>query len=303
MSDARAARVRAVCDDVLRAYAETAPSVISQIHFQRTPWQELANLYQDSVFIRPTPTNLFAIYDFFTQNQFLGYDATSLDDYVSLTRFFTGADKANCDWCAIVNGINELIQHALLRYLATPASTMVSLTTRLHVPPVFRKFSQHFRRPVQKTMTATRRRVVAALNGVLRRFHRTDITRHELLRDFVDWVVTVEYVETVWCPFVHLRQLSYERAYHHYDATDVDQLRLATETLRQHGRITCHDCVRVLNARAPPDQHPPSIFDAYLYLFTASGPAQLADSKKPPKKNEGDLRNERQRCCSNTISG
>ena len=74
-----------------------------------TPFYKLLIVYYETELIKPHKGSLKGSIEFYKKNKFLGYNKNTFDKYVSLTRFQSGLDKLYCDWCAITNGINEMI--------------------------------------------------------------------------------------------------------------------------------------------------------------------------------------------------
>jgi len=157
----------------------------------------------------------------------LPFDEDDFHHFISFTRFTKGVDKIWCDWCALVNGLFEMITRKL-----------GDTTGPRPIPPLLRDRCNEVAR--------------------LPRYAALNVTCDGL--DEIRRLTAA--VEQTWCPFKHLREIGYWRPYYIFDPSHTDDLHQARDLLRREGAVTCDQCNRVINEGTRPEQ--PSVFDDVL---------------------------------------
>jgi len=170
--------------------------------------------------------------------------AHDLQGWITFTRFAKGVDKYSCDWCSLANGLTEL-------YL----SKLRNLS-RFDSPPL-KCDRGYWKSGADHTATEGQ---LACYNV------DPNVLTQEDVYDLVTKRNLAEYTEQHWCPFKHLRQLSFNRSYYAFSPESEAQLREAQAILQEKDRITgedvtCDQCNKVVNEEAKSQK------DAEVSLF------------------------------------
>lgn len=160
--------------------------------------------------------------------RWLNITLDDMRDYISFTRFRGGVDKLNCDWCALINGMTELILKKLGRFPSTAefpqlsqesmdsaANEAVALTAKqyqdVHIEPGDDEFSRYPNVP------------------------------KSIIRPILKLKTMAMTLESRWCPFQHLQQLNFTRDYYCYNPEIEDELMQAQKILIDKKRLTGDD--------------------------------------------------------------
>jgi len=204
--------------------------------------------------INPNYATMKAMAELYQCNTFLNITVAEMDKYISLTRFGYGRDKVVCDWCAIANGTAELFLHKLQIYCNTRFNPQEF--SSFCIP---KYFNYLITLDVRNDLAHQR-----AIEAEVRTFGVTNLKAQKVLRTFIQTIKAIEYIETRWCPFKYLIEIPFNRPYYYYDPYNVKHLQFAQKLLRQQGKITCNNCIQVLNSVPELRTATPSIFTNYL---------------------------------------
>ena len=86
----------------------------------------------------------------------------------------------------------------------------------------------------------------------------------EKINIFIEWLYYSEYIERTWCPFKHLKNINYKRDYYYYNSHNIENLKLASYILAKEGKITCNNCIKILNREKRLWTEEESIFKNYI---------------------------------------
>jgi len=207
------------------------------------------DIVQDLKFIVPTANALIAILALYRQYSWLNVTEDDMSHYISFTRFGSGLDKLSCDWCSIINGLNELTLDKLKHVSAVPDGSSISEVTSLM------ESYEHFPKSSDVSFKPTAAQLAAY-----------DLPA-STIAPLLEWRNAVEYIEQRWCPFKTLQRLNFNRSYYAFSTEDREELMQAQAILKEKKRITgadvtCESCNKVINEQLikfQPDE--PSLFD------------------------------------------
>jgi len=220
----------------------------------------------EGIFIKPSAIHLAGMY-------LLSRAATKVSPhssnyFVELTRFvgLKGADKNSCDWCSIINGIMENLERGIKEtkdgdafvrefYENKPlfvwvCAFWVFLKSMIAVPG-----SSLF----GEVITVNPQEYIDQ-NEILISDKNAQSLKIALMI-FLETKKGIAHIESRWCPFGYLRNVNYNREYWGNELWSV------VEVLRQHGKVSCEQCVQIANAGFQGDDND-SVFDTYLKLIT-----------------------------------
>lgn len=246
---------------------EENPSFLMSSMIQSTPSWKMSILELETTLIMPTENSLKSVIDAYRQNLFLGFNAKTLDQFVSLTRFQNGLDKVYCDWCGIINGFNEMILYSIKYYISNKKDIM-NLLNNLHIPDNCIYFISNvsgyssclksFDKEIKNELNLIKQMVYKNYNLKLEEL------KFKKIKLFLEWLYCVEYIEQRWCPFTHMRNVNYDRDYYYYNSHNDYNLKLASDILKREGKITCNNCIRTLNKQTKLRTQEESIFKEYI---------------------------------------
>jgi len=207
------------------------------------------DIVQDLKFIWPTAHPLITMLALYRQYSWLNFTEDDLSHYISFTRFGSGMDKLSCDWCSIINGLNELTLDKLKHVSAVPDGSSISEVTSLM------ESYEHFPKSSDVSFKPTAAQLAAY-----------DLPA-STIAPLLEWRNAVEYIEQRWCPFKTLQRLNFNRSYYAFSTEDREELMQAQAILKEKKRITgadvtCESCNKVINEQLikfQPDE--PSLFD------------------------------------------
>ena len=183
----------------------------------------------------------------------------NLGDYIQLSRFIDqdNLDRLSCDWCSIVNGSLEFILDSIKGNSATDIiklkSSLVSTHSRIMG---LTRFSGCIPGNTYKVSDAEIDSFIRT-NNIIHQYDQL-ATLKEIIGKLLELRNVVEIIESRWCPFRYLSDIAYER---HYWGTDVDKI---AELLRDSGRITCTQCVPLVNRYFSATKIKSSVFEPYV---------------------------------------
>ena len=231
------------------------------------PFYKLPILLIETWLIKPNKEFLGAYIDFYRKNKFLGYNAKTFDKFVSLTRFQSGLDKLYCDWCGICNGINEIILFSIKDYIGRKKD-IVKLLKNLYIPKHFIYIMSYMSIYCSPTIIF-KKEIQTELNFINKLISdnykvRLDENKIEKMKLFIEWLYFTEYIERTWCPFKHIKNINYKRDYHYYNSHNIENLKLASQILSKEGKITCNNCIKILNKENRLRTDEESLFKDYV---------------------------------------
>ena len=239
-----------IANEVRRKLVKLEPSTLSKPirQYNLSKWAE--ELYV----IYPGYDIMRAVTDFYRHNQFLNITTQDLDKYISFTRFSTGMDKAYCDWCGICNGTMELFRDKLIEYFATRYNSNEFKT--FYIPDYSKKLTG-----------------LNDLSGYAERIEEELLEfnapegAHSKIREFLTVVYGIEEIESRWCPFSYIAEITFDKPYYYYSPYNVDHLKLVQKILREQGKITCNNCIQILNDVEEIRTNEESIFEDYMVFL------------------------------------
>lgn len=183
-----------------------------------------------------------------------------LAEYIQLTRFIDkdNMDRVSCDWCSIVNGYHELLVDAIV---GEKASAILKIQ---NIPYSLTKFSllalSYFPHAAVSRPEPLSELEIEEFLSARKITYEADEKKaiYRFVQDLLACRRICAELESRWCPFAYLEELSYERSYW---ATDVGQIK---ELLASFGKVTCTSCVRDLNQLYTGNPAKESVFVAYL---------------------------------------
>ncbi len=230
------------------------------------PFYKLPILILEMNIIKPKKESLEAYIDFYKKNKFLGYNSKMFDKFVSLTRFQSGLDKVYCDWCGLINGINEMILYSIKDYIRSKKD-IDKLLKKLYIPnyaiytmrtmSIYCSPIQFFKKEIQTEINIIHKLISDNYKV------RLDENKIEKIKLFIEWLYFGEYIERTWCPFKHMKNIKYKRNYYYYNSHNIENLKLASHILIKEGKITCNNCIKILNKESRLRTDEESLFKEY----------------------------------------
>ena len=231
------------------------------------PFYKLPILVLEMDTIKPKKESLEAYIYFYKKNKFLGYNAKMFDKFVSLTRFQSGLDKVYCDWCGLINGINEMILYSIKDYIRSKKD-IDKLLNKLYIPNyviyTMRTMSMYCS-PLQFFEKEIKTEV-KIIHNLISDNYKVIVDENKLkkIKLFIEWLYFAEYIERTWCPFKHMKNINFKRDYYYYNSHNSENLKLASEILIKEGKISCNNCIKVLNKESRLWTEEESLFKEYI---------------------------------------
>ena len=235
-----------IANDVRSKLVKLEPSNLSKPIRQHNLSKWAKELYV----IYPGYDIMRAVIDFYDHNRFLNITVQDLDEYISFTRFGTGMDKAYCDWCGICNGTMELFRDKIKGYFANTDGKEFS---KFHIPAYSNKLTG-----LNDLSGYTER-----IEQELLEFNAPE-EAHPKLREFLMVIYGIEEIESRWCPFSYISDLAFDKPYYYYSPYSKDHLMTVQKVLREQGKISCNNCIQILNEIEEIRTDEPSLFEDYM---------------------------------------
>ena len=225
----------------------------------------------ESVQLGMLPTNLRQIIAVIKTLSFLECKPREIYDWISLTRFFDGPMKLSCDYCSILNGLCEFVREKLIEDIQSDNFDIRNYETHMHSLPFINRwvltgmlpgnlnvYGKLKKANLDKYLELSRKRCMNA---------KDTMNYMNFIREFMYTYELFQLIEQRWCPFKHLTQMKYDRKYYYYGTKKKD-LKKAKKILIKHGKITCDNCVSILNdSKSICKNNEKSVFDDYLKLI------------------------------------
>lgn len=183
----------------------------------------------------------------------------TVEKYISFTRFSRGSDKISCDWCSIINGCMELLVDIIYSNLNNESVEKILDVKELSLNTILftNKYMYHSKH-VKEDLDKYYKRIDKQIDSKYR----------EPLKKVIYNLLTVrsviECIETGWCPFKHMTEIDFDRAYYKYNSNDVTELKIASDIIKENGSIKCDSCVKLLNDSNSLNKAAYTIFDKYM---------------------------------------
>ena len=234
----------------------------------------------EGISIAPLFVVLIANFNLYDSWRFLISDL-NIDDWISLTRFKSHPlDRIWCDWCSIVNGVNEMIYHKI------KTINVNQLNDKFHeknngIIPLYLKYLMSLKYVPGTVYCDHRNDIVLSIeqNEILERI--IDPIVKDKIKNFLLFYNTVKLTEKRWCPFKYIKDIiKYDREYYCFNSDEETNLHMAGKILREYGLIencnsictnehtSVHDYVSAINnSTAIIKTVSPSIFDEYMSML------------------------------------
>jgi len=248
--------------------------------FEYVKFMKLPAALIEGISIAPMFIVLIANFSLFESWNFLISDL-NIDDWISLTRFKTHPlDRVWCDWCSIVNGVNEMIYHKI------KTLDLNQLNDKFHekkngIIPLYLKYLMSLKYIPGTVYYEHSNDIVISIeqNEILERI--IDPVVKDKVKNFLLFYNTVKLTEKRWCPFKYIKDIvNYDREYYCFNSDEENNLHIAGQILREYGliencqnmctneHITVHDYMTTINnSTAIIKTEYPSIFDEYMNLL------------------------------------
>lgn len=197
-----------------------------------------------------TPINPFILWLYErSYRQVKKYLVAPLDTYISFSRLnFSPADRANCDWCSMVNGLIKLVVES------------AKIDENITVPDLMRYYC--------KTALIFRKKKLDVASFCMTTFGK----RTKNLMHLSELYLLLEQIELRWCPFKAMSN--------YYRNNDPRYIPLNYETIYEAGKILskqetieCEICNKVLNTEMDPkyisqDPKTSPMYEYYQYILS-----------------------------------
>lgn len=208
-------------------------------------WWQYPIFLLEASSIAPLYFFLYALVHF-CENWFKIVDDKSFEGWISLTRFKSKKlDRIFCDWCSIVNGVNEKIYDQIIKDVKEKNFDKYKLVSE-NQPLYFRyllllKYIPYTIFHTHKKKIELRKEQLELLKNI------NDVNARKKIKTFLIWKNNTDVVEMRWCPFKYIREMKYDRENYVYRSDESHNLKIAGEILRTQGIIECTNCVKIIN--------------------------------------------------------
>jgi hypothetical protein len=183
----------------------------------------------------------------------------TVEKYISFTRFSRGRDKISCDWCSIINGCMELLLDVIYSNLNDESVEKILDVEELSLNLILftNKYMYHVK-PTEVDLYKYYERIDNQIDSKYRE------PLKKVISDLLTVRSVIECIETGWCPFKHMTEIDFDRAYYKYNSNDVTELKIASDIIKENGSIKCDSCVTLLNNSNALNKNAYTIFDKYM---------------------------------------
>lgn len=258
----------------MKGYGFVIKSLFSYVKILKLPATLL-----EAFSIAPTFVNLIANFNLFESWRFLISDL-NIEEWISLSRFKSHPlDRIWCDWCSIVNGINEMIYHKIITGNLNEMKDQFNDKKNANIPFFLRyvmklKYVPFTLYNEHQSLTSLNNEQINILDGIL-----DPVTKNKI-ESFFMFYNTIKLTEQRWCPFKYIQDLvKYDRDYYCFSSDNESNLYVVGQILREQGMVSAcannHDSVyhymtTINNSDDVVKSEYPSIFDDYMRLLKSS---------------------------------
>ena len=245
-------------------------SVITESIIKSVSYKDIFNSVPHIIlsnFIRPDRYNLLTVIRL--TRMINKIEKKNLEKYISFTRFNDGYDKIYCDWCSICNGLLEYSLDIIFSNINNKKINNIGELKSIDNNLILLKNIYYcYNTSPEKLLKKSKYKNVISEKINKNIFVKKKEAVIKNINDVVILKEALELVEQTFCPFLHLKKINFKRDYYYYNPNNSKDLEIAKKILIKNKKITCHNCVKIINKELEEKKNDYKFFGDYLkYLI------------------------------------